>query len=203
MKGSSRAASAVMLAAGRADAGPGDSDAGLLRRVARGDQQALAELYQRHGRIVLAQINLMAGDRAVSEEILQDTMLAAWRGAGSFRGDSSVRSWLIAIARRQARDRLRRHRMRTVGDGALAGQPSVAPGPEHVALDRAEVTEVAAAIRALAAPHREVLGLVFGSGLSLREAAGVLDVPVGTVKSRLAAARTALGRRLDEKGSPR
>jgi RNA polymerase sigma-70 factor, ECF subfamily len=203
VKDSSRAASAVMLAARRGDAGPGDSDARLLRCVARGDQQALAELYQRHGRIVLAQINLMAGDRAVSEEILQDTMLAVWRGAGSFRGDSSVRSWLIAIARRQARDRLRRHRMRTVGDDALAGQPSAAPGPEHVALDRAEVTEVAAAMRALAAPHREVLGLVFGSGLSLREAAGVLDVPVGTVKSRLAAARTALARRLDEEGSPR
>ena len=207
MKDSSRVTSAVMLAVGRGDgegtADSGDRDAGLLRRVAGGDQQALAGLYQRHGRIVLAQIYLVTGDRAVSEEILQDTMLAAWRGAAAFRGDSSVRSWLIAIARRQARDRRRRHRMRTVGDEALAGQPSGAPGPEHVALDRAEVAEVAAAIRALASPHREVLGLVFGAGLSLREAAGVLEVPVGTVKSRMAAARTALSRRLDEKGSPR
>jgi RNA polymerase sigma-70 factor (ECF subfamily) len=131
------------------------------------------------------------------------TMLAVWRGAGSFRGDSSVRSWLIAIARRQARDRRRRHRMHTVGDEALDAQPSGTPGPEHVALDRAEVAEVAAAIRELAPSQREVLGLVFGAGLSLREAAGVLDVPVGTVKSRLAAARTALSRSLDEKGSPR
>jgi RNA polymerase sigma-70 factor (ECF subfamily) len=185
------------------DTATGLTDAGLLSQIAAGDQGALAELYQRHGRIVLAQINLAAGDRAISEEILQDTMLAAWRGAGSFRGDCSVRSWLIAIARRQARDRLRRHRMRTVGDDALAGQPSPAPGPEHVALDRAEVAEVAAGIRALAPLHREVLGLVFGAGLSLRETAGVLDVPVGTVKSRLAAARTALSRQLDEKGSSR
>jgi RNA polymerase sigma-70 factor, ECF subfamily len=62
---------------------------------------------------------------------------------------------------------------------------------------------VAAGIRALAPLHREVLGLVFGAGLSLRETAGVLNVPVGTVKSRLAAARTALSRQLDEKGSSR
>ena len=207
MKESSRVTSAALLAAGRGHAGEtaeaGDSDAELLRRVAGGDQQALAELYRRHGRIVLAQIDLVAADRAFSEEILQDTMLAAWRGAGSFRGDSSVRSWLIAIARRQARDRRRRHRMHTVGDEALNGQPSAAPGPEHVALDRAEVAEVAGAIRQLAPAHREVLGLVFGAGLSLREVAGVLEVPVGTVKSRMAAARTALSRRLDEKGSPR
>ena len=178
------------------------SDAELLTRIAGGDQQALAELYQRHGRIVLAQISLVAGDRAVSEEILQDTMLAAWRGAGSFRGESSVRSWLIAIARRQTRDRQRRRRMHVVAAEALASQPSPAPGPEHVALDRAEVAEVAVAIRALAPRHREVLGLVFGTGLSLGEAAGVLGIPVGTVKSRLSAARAALSRQLEEKGRP-
>jgi RNA polymerase sigma-70 factor (ECF subfamily) len=207
VKDSGRVTSAALLAVGRGGAGeraePGDSDADLLRRVAGGDQQALAELYRRHGRIVLAQIDLVAADRAFSEEVLQDTMLAAWRGAASFRGDSSVRSWLIAIARRQARDRRRRRRMHTVGDEALAGQLSGTPGPEHVALDRAEVAEVAAAIRELAPAHREVLGLMFGAGLSLREVAGVLDIPVGTVKSRLAAARTALNRSLDEKGSPR
>jgi RNA polymerase sigma factor (sigma-70 family) len=113
------------------DTATGVSDAGLLSQIAAGDQQALARLYQRHGRVVLAQISLLTGDQAASEEILQDTMLAVWRGARSFRGDSSVRSWLIAIARRQARDRRRRHRLRTVSDEALAGQPSGAPGPEH------------------------------------------------------------------------
>ncbi len=184
----------------RSDAPPAVSDAELLTRIARGDQQALAALYQRHGRVVLAQITLVAGDRAAGEEILQDTMLAVWRGAASFRGESSVRSWLIAIARRQARDRRRRRRIPAVGDEALAGQPSSEPGPEQVALDRAEVGEVAVAIRVLAPPHREVLGLVFGAGLSLREAAGVLGIPVGTVKSRLSAARTALSRQLEKKG---
>ena len=72
-----------------------------------------------------------------------------------------------------------------------------------MALDRAELAEVTAAIRELAAPHREVLGLAFGSGLSLPEVASVLEIPVGTVKSRLTAARTALGRILNEKGQNR
>jgi RNA polymerase sigma-70 factor (ECF subfamily) len=72
-----------------------------------------------------------------------------------------------------------------------------------MALDRAELAEVMGAIQGLALPHREVLGLVFGSGLSLPEAAGVLEIPVGTVKSRLTAARTALSRILSEKGQNR
>ena len=69
-----------------------------------------------------------------------------------------------------------------------------------MALDRAELAEVMSAIRGLPPAHREVLGLAFGSGLSLPEVAGVLEIPVGTVKSRLAAARTALNRILDKKG---
>jgi RNA polymerase sigma-70 factor, ECF subfamily len=188
--------------------GCGADDAGrdgaeLLRRLASGDEAAMAEFYRLHGRVVLAQILLVVRERAVAEEILQDTMLAVWRGAGSFRAESSVRSWVISIARRQARDRLRRHRPRLVDDAVLAGQPSADPGPEVLALERAAVAEVADGIRSLTLAHREVLGLAFGAGLSLPEVAQVLEVPLGTVKSRLAAARTALGKVLNEKGQRR
>jgi RNA polymerase sigma-70 factor (ECF subfamily) len=178
-------------------------DAGLLDRISRGDQAAMAAFYREHGRVVLAQVLLVTGDRVLAEEIVQDTMLAVWRGAGSFRRESSVRSWVIAIARRQTRDRLRRRRLRLVDDTFLADQPSSGPGPEVTALDRAELAEVREAIRELAPAHRELLGLAFGSGLSLPEVAGVLEIPVGTVKSRLTAARTALGRVLTEKGQNR
>jgi RNA polymerase sigma-70 factor, ECF subfamily len=196
----------------RADAGaatftarddePGD-DVQLLRRLGQGDESAMAEFYREHGRVVLAHVLLVVGERVLAEEIVQDTMLAVWRGAGSFRGESSVRSWVIAIARRQTRDRLRGRRLRVVDDAFLAEQPGTGPGPEATALDRAELAEVRDAIRDLAAPHRELLGLVFGAGLSLPEVAGVLEIPVGTVKSRLTAARTALSRILDEKGQDR
>ena len=178
-------------------------DAALLRRIGQGDEDAMAAFYREHGRVVLAQVLLVVGERVLAEEIVQDAMLAVWRGAGSFRGESSVRSWVIAIARRQTRDRLRARRLRVVDDAFLADQPGSGPGPEVMALDRAELAEVRGAIRELASPHREVLGLVFGSGLSLPEVADVLEIPVGTVKSRLTAARTALSRILHEKGQNR
>jgi RNA polymerase sigma-70 factor (ECF subfamily) len=178
-------------------------DAELLRLIGLGDEAAMTEFYRRHGRVVLAQILLVTGERALAEEIVQDTMLAIWQGASSFRGESSVRSWVIAIARRRTRDRLRGRRLRVVDDALLADQPSSAPGPELTALDRAELADVTDSIRELTPPHREVLGLVFGSGLSLPEVADVLEIPVGTVKSRLFAARAALGRILNEKGQTR
>jgi RNA polymerase sigma-70 factor (ECF subfamily) len=176
-------------------------DAALLRRVADGDRDALGTLYRRHAHVVLAQIRLAVGEPGLSEEILQDTMLAVWRGAGSFRGVSQVRSWIIAIALRQARDRLRRRRVAVVADeSVLSGRAAADPGPEAQVLERAELAVVAQAIRSLSPGHREVLGLVFGADLTLADAAEVLGVPVGTVKSRLAAARAALARAMGGKG---
>jgi RNA polymerase sigma-70 factor, ECF subfamily len=153
----------------------------------------MAEFYRLHSRAVLAHISLMVGERALAEEIFQHTMLAIWRSAGSFRGESRVRTWVIAIARRQARNRLRRRQLQLVSDAELADQPSSGAEPEALALDRAEISEVADAISDLVRAHREVLGLAFGAELSLAEVAEVLQVPVGTVKSRLWAARAALG----------
>jgi RNA polymerase sigma-70 factor, ECF subfamily len=176
------------------------SDCDLLRLIALRDEGAMAELYRRYGRIVFGQILLVAGERTLAEEILQDTMLAVWRGADSYRGESVVLSWVIAIARRRTRDRMRGRRLRVVDETFAGEQASPDPGPELVALDRAELAEVTAAIRLLAPAHREVLGLALGTGLSLPEVADVLEIPVGTVKSRLVAARNALGRVLTEKG---
>jgi RNA polymerase sigma-70 factor, ECF subfamily len=181
---------------------PAGDDAALLSRIAQGDEDAMAAFYRDHGRVVFAQVLLVTSERVLAEEIVQDTMLAVWRGAGSFRGESSARSWVIAIARRQTRDRLRSRRLRVVDDAFLADQPGAGPGPEVMALDRAELAEVRKAIQKLAPAHREVLGLAFGSGLSLPEVASVLEIPVGTVKSRLTSARTALNRIL-EKGQDR
>lgn len=178
-------------------------DVRLVRRVADGDRDALAALYRRHGRMVLAHLTLVVGEPTLGEEILQDTMLAVWRGAASFRGDSAVRSWIIAIARRQARDRLRHRRVTTADMADLSGLPSPEAGPEQAVIERAEAELIADAVRQLGRLHREVLGLVFGVGLTLAEAAAVLEVPVGTVKSRLSAARAALAHVLAEKGYTR
>jgi RNA polymerase sigma-70 factor, ECF subfamily len=189
--------------AGLASVRPDPGEVALLDRIAKGDQAAMTEFYRLHSRAVLMHITLIVGDRALAEEIFQDTMLAIWRSAASFRGESRVRTWVISIARRQARDRFRRRQLRLVSDSELAEHASPEPGPEALALDRAAVSEVAAAIAGLGRTHREVLGLAFGSGLNLAEVALVLQVPVGTVKSRLTRARAALARALNENGENR
>ncbi|MGO9557664.1 MAG: RNA polymerase sigma factor [Acidimicrobiales bacterium] len=175
-------------------------DVELVRRVAAQDREALADLYRRHGRVLFGQILIVVSDRGTSEEVLQDTMVAVWHGAPEFRGDSRVRSWMIGIARRKARDRMRRHRTSGVDDEILSQHSDGAPGPELLALDRIELAAVASAVTALRPSHREVLGLVFGAGLTLAEVAEVLEIPSGTVKSRLSAARAALSEELREKG---
>ncbi len=176
------------------------SDEDLIRQIANGSSQALDELYNRLGKTILAHVRFMTGEPSISEEVLQDTMLAVWRGAGTFRRDSTARSWVISIARRQACDRMRRHRLQVVDDTDLLAQPSSDPSPELVALDRADVKEVAQSIELLPAAHKEVIGLVFGAGLTLSEVAKALDIPLGTVKSRLSSARTALALGLSKKG---
>jgi RNA polymerase sigma-70 factor (ECF subfamily) len=178
-------------------------DRDLVRRVASLDRDALTDLYRRHGRVLFGQILFVVSDRGISEEILQDTMVAVWRDAAKFRGDSRVRSWMIAIARRKARDRMRRHQVSAGYDDVLEERPDAAPGPELLALDRAEMADVATAVTMLRPGHREVLGLVFGAGLTLPEVAEILEIPEGTVKSRLYAARTALSAQLREKGYSR
>jgi RNA polymerase sigma-70 factor, ECF subfamily len=178
-------------------------DADLVRRIAADDRTALVVLYERHGQAVLAQIVIAVGERMIAEEILQDTMLAAWQGAASFRGDCRVRSWLIAIALRQARDRMRRRRVDCVTDDILSQWPSAEPGPEDLTLGRDEAGLVADAVGRLSARHREILGLVYGADLSLADAADALGIPLGTVKSRLAAARAALAGSLGKRGYAR
>ncbi len=171
-------------------------DQPLLTRVAAGDQRALEQLYARHGSALLAYAEALLGDRSRAEEALQDTFLAVWRSAASFEGRSAVRTWMFGICRRQALTRLRGRVPFQVPVESIADLPASAPGPESVALARADVAAVAAAMATLSPIHREVLDLAFGAALPLREIAAILGVPEGTVKSRLFQARAHLARAL-------
>ncbi|MFC0505333.1 RNA polymerase sigma factor [Micromonospora costi] len=177
--------------------GQQDADRRLLCAVAAGDESALEGLYVRHGPALLAYAEGLLTDRHRAEETVQDTLLAVWRGADSFQGRSTVRTWLFGICRRQA---LRRMGVRGgpvhVPIDAAVEVAADEPGPEAVTLARADARTVAAAMRTLPAIHREVLDLAFGAGLTRDEIAVVLDVPVGTVKSRLFHARAVLARAL-------
>lgn len=179
------------------NAGGRDVDAAALRRVAQGDGDALAELYERHGTLLFRYVLRLTGDRQLSEEVLQDTLLAAWRSASRFEGRSTVRTWLLGIARRQVHNRLRgSHANIAVELEAVAELASEAPGPEEALLVSDAKAEVAEVVAELSPVHREILGLAFADELSYAEMAGVLEVPLGTVKSRLLRAKAALAARL-------
>ncbi len=172
--------------------GRSEPEADLVARLAGGDRDALERLYARYGRPLYAYLVELVDDRGLAEEVVQDTFVAAWRGAAGFEGRSTVSTWLFGIARRQARDRQRRLRPDHVPLDGIADTPSDDPRPDAEVLAAADRADLAAALGRLPIHHREPLVLAFAHGLSGPEIASVLGIPEGTVKSRLHAARRAL-----------
>ena len=183
-----------------------DDDRVLLRRVAGGDEHALRCLYARfRTRLWSYLFYQLDGDAGWTEEVVQDVFLAAWRAADTFRGDAQPATWLFRIAHNLAvnarRDRSRRPQAEPL-EPADAGDNRAdllvdAPHDDAV-LDR---LALATALDRLSLMHREALELVFVQGFSLGEAAAILDVPVGTVKSRISYARRALRTHLASESS--
>ena len=169
-----------------------DDDVQLLRRIARGDRQALAELAARHQRSLFGYLLQLTPDYGLAEELLQDTLVAVWQSAGHFKGHSSVLTWLIGIARRQAHNTLRKRKLPQDDLSLLEQMPAPDLEPEEYMLANVAREELAMAFHQLASIHREVLSLIFVQEFSYQEAATVLEIPVGTVKSRLSNARRAL-----------
>src|SRR5437764_10299362 len=172
-------------------------DQQILKRIAVGDRQALSELYVRYQRPLFNYLLQLTPDYGLAEELLQDTLVAVWKSAQSFEGRSSVRTWLIGIARRQAHNTLRQRRLPLADESEMEGLVATDGEPEAWTLASFARDELAAAFRQLAPLHREVLVLTFVQELSYQETATILEVPVGTVKSRLSNARRALRAQLD------
>ena len=169
-----------------------DDCAPLVARVAAGEKKALQEIYARFSSPLLHYLLTLAPDRRVAEEILQDTFVAVWRGAQTFAGRSSARTWIFGIARRQASNTLRRRGLPLHDGYEIDVLPLREQAPEEALLAGTVREEIAAQIRRLSPIHREVIDLVFYHGLSYAEVSEVLEVPVGTVKSRLSTAKRAL-----------
>jgi RNA polymerase sigma-70 factor (ECF subfamily) len=169
-----------------------DGDRRILGRVASGDRDALAELYARFGGTLFRYLLQLTNERGLAEEVLQDTLVGVWKSAGTFEGRSSVQTWLIGIARRQAHNTLRRRSLPRADVEELDVLAASGPDPEDAALAEAERAEVAAAIRWLSPAHREILTLAFVDDLSYSEMATIVGVPEGTIKSRLSNAKRSL-----------
>lgn len=171
-------------------------DKALMQAMAAGQASALDELYTRYGSAVYSFLRARLDDRSSAEEVLQDVMLAAWRGASGFRGESKVLTWLLTIARNRAINVLRRNRPMLVPFNDALETPGDDTGPlEHIVRQN-ERRNVRDTLAALPTAQREVLTLVFFHHLTESEVADVLDIPVGTVKSRLHRGKTALRRLL-------
>ncbi len=162
----------------------------LLALVARGDAAAFDELYGRHAGWLLLRLRRRCSDPGLAEEVLQDTFVSVWRGAGRFSAGSAG-GWLWTVASRRLVDALRRSEpMPAMPASAVAGEPA-SPGPEAL-LCEVSYGDLGTALSQLSPELRKVLQATVLDGLSTKEAAVVLGIPQGTVKTRAARARAQL-----------
>jgi RNA polymerase sigma-70 factor (ECF subfamily) len=175
-----------------------DLSAALMERVGRGDEDALAELYGRWARPLLNFLYRMCRDRALAEDLLQDVFLKVWRAAPRYRPLAKFSTWLFQIARNHwlnEREKIMRRvrpvsldRTGPVGDDGVRLKELV-PGddapPDEKALDSELGARIDDAAAALPEKLRAVWVLGAAQGLPYAQVAEILEIPVGTVKSRM------------------
>lgn len=175
---------------------PADPDQALVQRARRGDADAFGDLVRAYQHRIVNFTRAMLSDAADAEDVAQEAFLRAYRGLGGFRGGSSFKTWLYQIAANSARTHLARRRDRpeqAAGDPAATpeafGQPSTGEDVEAAVIRRDRVDR---ALRALPEDLRVAVVLRDVEGLDYGEIARVLDVPLGTVESRIFRGRARL-----------
>lgn len=168
------------------------TDADLLTSHIDGDPHAFSEIVRRHRDRMWAVALRTLGDPDEAADAVQDAFVSAYRKAESFRGDAAVTTWLHRIVVNACLDRMRRKSIRPVADDELVeAAERDTPVPDQTG-DRDVSMEVSAALKLLPPDQRAALVLVDMMGYSVEDAAQVLGVPAGTVKSRCARGRAKL-----------
>ena len=162
-------------------------DAALLAAVCEGSERAFNELVDRHQQAVRQFVRRVVGP-GDADDVAQETFLAAWTQARSFRRGSAVRSWLFGIAWRKAKDLQRVGLRRGRRDTAWLAEAGVAAHGDTGATEYA----LTQALATLSVEQRAALMLCLGYGLTNEEAAEALDMPLGTVKSHVLRGRERL-----------
>jgi len=195
MMGLARAAmDAAGIAPERVATGAADDE--LVRAVAGGDRRALELLYRRHAPWLAGRLAARTSSRDLAEEALQDTFLAAWRGARAYHGTGEVPAWLWGIARRRLASLARRQPHGSLSLDAAGEQADPATGPEEAALGRDASARIRLAVAHLPVEQRAAITAVVYEGQSIEQAALAAKVAEGTVKSRLHRARLHLRKEL-------
>lgn len=174
----------------------------LVDRHRWGDDTAFTEIFRRHQTMVYNVAYRMCGDRFEAEDLAQGVFLRIWRHLAKFEGRSSLKTWIYRITINYCRSRLGRRRWWGTSierdDGSPPALPDRRRGPEDRAVARDEGRRLARALRDVPSPYREAVILRDLEGLTYREIADVLEIPVGTVRSRIARGRGRLKERLEE-----
>ena len=173
------------------------NEAQLVTQAQNGDRNAFSELVRLHAQGVLNVIYRMCGDVQLAEDAAQETFIRAWQNLPSYRPQTSLRNWLYRIAVNAGTDMLRKEK-RIVPDAIedlhlSDGQP----GLESLLLQQERTVSVQKAILSLPDASRAVLVLREYEGLSYQEISSTLDIPLGTVMSRLSYARSLLKAKLE------
>jgi RNA polymerase sigma-70 factor (ECF subfamily) len=171
-------------------AGVADPDREILERMVAGDLDALEGLYERYRTMAYSIALRITADSGAAEDVVQEAFLGAWRNAGRHVvGRGSVKTWLLSIVHHRAIDAVRRRRPTAelpASDAASTLPPEMTMpdvwGDVAEGLDRAAVQRALASISDV---QREALELAYFSGLTQVEIAGRLEVPLGTIKSRM------------------
>jgi len=163
----------------------GLSERFLVWRLRRGDRQAAHELIVRHHRSVYGYLRHLGANPELSEDLTQETYAKAWRRIDTLRRSSSLRSWLLTIARNEFLQWARAERPELETDATLPERIDGEPGPHAMLLSSERDLALRSAVSRLGPELRETVALHYFHELSLRECGAVLGIPPGTVKSRV------------------
>jgi RNA polymerase sigma factor (sigma-70 family) len=165
----------------------GFPDEALLALVAREDEEALAELYDRYSRVAYGLALRIVRDPALAEDAVQESLLTVWRSAAGFRSDRAKPStWILTLVHRRAVDVVRREERRRAAPLEISEEAEafgLATDEEVELTDRRRIVQEA--LRQLPDDQREALELAYYGGLTQSELAERLAVPLGTIKSRM------------------
>jgi len=162
------------------------SDEAVVALVARSDHDALAELYDRFGRVAYGIARRVLRDDKLAEDAVQEAFLSVWRSADRFRPERAKAStWLLTLVHRRAVDLVRREDLRRADRLPETVEPGAGSSSEDDAYLRFERERVQAALRRLPDQQREALELAYYGGFTQSELAERLGQPLGTIKSRM------------------